>query len=102
MSLEFIPGRRYIVSTQSAGLIVGTFVRKNRLTITLTDVVQLFESCEYVGEEDFSKRYIIDAEEWNQSIALVDVTNTDMAREVARQIKLRKAVSIARADGRSK
>lgn len=96
--LEFVPGRRYFFQTPT-GQHVGTFVAKTKLGLRFTNVVRFVEASREANVT-FNADKFLDAEPWLQSIELADsmtAVNVPMHKQIAKDLKARKAVVIERA-----
>lgn len=96
--LEFVPGRRYFFQT-ATGQYVGTFVAKTKLGLRFSNVVRFVEANREANVV-FDADKFLDAEPWVQSIEVVDsltAVNVAMQKQIAKDLKARKAVVIERA-----
>jgi len=90
----FTPGRRYIVATP-LGLGVGTFIRRQDGQLVFHDYTEFVE----LGQDQAHKldaTQIIDAEQWRQTVELVDYTHVPQAASVIKIAAKRGDVEVPR------
>ena len=97
MSIEFVPGRKYILNTAGRGLTIATFrgMVDGKLEFAhLAEVDAFYPSASRIVT--VPQADIADAEPWLQQIALVSAADSGPGNALIAAINSRKAVMIAR------